>query len=51
MGIDIRRLMGEVIKDPDAEDRNVEMILNLLLQALIAEQPVLRNFVKPEGNA
>ena len=38
MGADIHLLMGEVINNPEGEERDVEALLLLLLKSLVQEQ-------------
>ncbi len=51
MGIEIKRLMGEVTKHPESDERNVELILKLLLESLIAEQPILKHYSSQSQNS
>lgn len=41
MGTDTYLLMGEVIEDPEGQERDVEQLLQGLLKALLREQRIL----------
>lgn len=43
MGTDTSLLMGEIIEDPQNQEKNIEQLLVGLLKALIAEQIIQNN--------